>query len=88
MKKLLVITLLIFFMSGCTYLDRYRTSFSAISVGDTDGKVLELMGTPDDEKSIEIPMVQAKQMIWKSVLGNKVYIVHCVMGRVIGKTKI
>ena len=84
----MVISFLIFITSGCTYIDTYKTSFNAISVGDTDGKVLELMGMPDDEKSIEIPMVEAKQMVWKSVLGNKVYIVHVIMGRVVSKTKI
>lgn len=75
-------------LSACSRLDTYSSKFDAIAIGDSSSRAVQVMGNPDDEKSIEIPLIEAKQLIWKSIPSNKVYIVHIVMGKVVSKTKV
>lgn len=87
-NKKITMLVCVVILSGCTYLDRYNKAFNTVSVGDSPERVVIVMGSPDDEKVLTIAMLEVKQMIWKSYLGNKGYVVYYFKGHVVAKTKI
>ena len=72
-------------ITACSYFDQYNSKFATISTGDTDTKVLQIMGAPDSEKGVELLGAQAKHMEWKSIISNKTYTIEMMLGRVVGK---
>ena len=82
-KLLAVVTVMV--LTGCNNLDPYAEKFGSVEVGDSRERVVELMGQPSVVNSIEVPLVRAEQLTWKSPANARVYTVRLVMDRVATK---
>ena len=65
-------------------MDPHRVAWLRVGIGDSREAVLQLMGPPRSQQSIELPLVQLDQMAWRSVTG-RVYLMHFALGRAVTK---
>ncbi len=63
-------------------LDLYEKPFAAIAIGDSRGRLIEMMGSPNAINSLAIPMVQLEELIWRSPANLRLYSVFIVQDRV------
>ena len=84
MKKLLLPFGLVCAVGGCALLDQYSDAWRRVGIGDSRDQVVQVMGQPGTQRSIELPLIQLEQMTWRS-LGGKVYLMHFAFGRAVTK---
>ena len=71
---------------ACNNLDPYAEKWPQIEIADSRSRAIEVMGSPTTVNSIEVPLVRAEQLTWKSSANQRVYILTIVMNRVAAKT--
>lgn len=85
MKNLMALAV-VMALTGCKYFDTYEEKFGRVEIGDSRARVVEVMGAPDTANSIEVPLVTAEQLTWKSRASARVYTVRLVWGLVATKS--
>ena len=84
MKKRLLLLTLLCAASACSQMDTHRDAWLRVGIGDSRETVLQQMGPPRSQQSIELPLLQLDQMAWRSVTG-RVYLMHFALGRAVTK---
>jgi hypothetical protein len=81
--KTTVAVLAVLLLSACSRFDSYADKFGQVEIGDSQQRLVSLMGTPSTTSSIEIPLLQMQQLSWKSA--GRQYVIHVVAQRVVSK---
>ena len=84
MKKRLLLLTLLSAAGACSQMDSHRAAWQRVGIGDSREAVLQQMGSPHSQQSIELPLLQLDQMAWRSVTG-RVYLMHFALGRAVTK---
>ena len=84
MRKVLLLPTLLTLASACSQLDQHSDAWRRVAIGDTREAVQQVMGAPQSQQSIELPLVQLEQLAWRSYSG-RVYLVHFAMGHALTK---
>ncbi|HRX60164.1 MAG TPA: hypothetical protein P5260_02965 [Candidatus Competibacter sp.] len=86
MRSSLLIGCLALTAAGCndlsTKLDLYEKPFATIAIGDSRGRLIEMMGLPNFINSLSIPMVQLEELVWKSPVSLRLYSIFVIQDRV------
>lgn len=83
-RSLLAATIL--FVTACASYDPYAAKFPLVGLGDNRARVIEVMGQPPDSvNSVEVPLVKAEQLSWRSPGKGRLYLVLMVMDRTAAK---
>lgn len=85
MNKMITVAVLMT-LAGCNNFDPYAERFGNVQVGDSRERVVQVMGEPSAVNSIEVPLVRAEQLTWKSPANARVYTVRLAMDRVATKS--
>lgn len=79
-----VVSLLL--LGGCNKLDPYADAFAKVEIGDTRAEVIELMGQPSVENSVEVPLVKMETLSWHSPVNSRDYHVEMALNHVVSKS--
>jgi hypothetical protein len=73
-------------LSACTPSDPYFDKFTQIAVGDPRQLALDLLGPPTSANSVELAMLRLEELMWRSPVNDRLYVLFIVADRVAGKS--
>lgn len=86
MLRIMILSILMLSLGGCSALDRYQARFDTVSTGQSVRDVLAVMNSdPDDIKEVSFLGMSAKKMVWQSEFSDKKYTVIVVNDHVVSK---
>lgn len=86
MLRRMFLGMAVLLVTACVGYDPYVTKFPQIALGDNRARVIDLMGQqPDSVYSVEVPLLKAEQLAWRTPGKGRIYLVLVVMDRTAAK---